>query len=149
MISERRGEYLVSDDPGLLDVGAVQSFLSTTYWAAGIPLEVVRRAIAGSLPFGVYHEREGQVGFARVVTDRATFAYLADVYVLEPHRGRGLSVWLVDFITRHPDLQKLRRWMLMTRDAHGLYARFGFTPLPEPSRAMERHDPDVYRRALA
>ncbi|MDB4951719.1 MAG: family acetyltransferase [Gemmatimonadetes bacterium] len=140
---ERRGEYEVSTDPARLDVPAVHAYLTRSYWAEGIPIETVRRSIAGSLPFGLYADGV-QVGFARVVTDRATFAYLADVYVLEEHRGAGLGVWLVDFIMRHPDLQGLRRWSLATRDAHDLYRKFGWTELKSPDRWMERHFPDVY-----
>jgi GNAT superfamily N-acetyltransferase len=143
---ERRGAYLVSDDAARLDVDAVHGFISGSYWGNGIPRETVRRSMEGSLCFGVYHERDGQVGFARAITDRATFAYLADVYVVDAHRGQGLGVWLVDFVLRHPELQGLRRWMLMTKDAHSLYARFGFGPLTDPSHAMARRDPDVYRR---
>jgi GNAT superfamily N-acetyltransferase len=105
---------------------------------------VVERSIRGSLCFGIHHDT-GQVGFARIISDLATFAYLADVYVLEEHRGHGLGVWLVDFIMRHPDLQGLRRWMLATRDAHGLYRKFGWTELTQPERWMQRHFPDVYR----
>ncbi|HYE03575.1 MAG TPA: GNAT family N-acetyltransferase, partial [Phycisphaerales bacterium] len=128
-----------------LDLEAVHAYLSRSYWAAGVPIEVVRRAAAHSLCFGVYHA-DGQVGFARVITDRATFAYLSDVFVLEAYRGRGLSKWLVETILAHPDLRGLRRFCLLTRDAHGLYARYGFRPLADPRRYMERWDPDVYKR---
>jgi GNAT superfamily N-acetyltransferase len=128
-------------------VHLVHGVLSASYWSPGIPEDVVRRAIAGSLAFGVYAESGGgQVGFARVVTDRATFAYLADVFVVEAERRRGLSKWLMSIIVEHPDLQDLRRWLLGTRDAHGLYAQFGFTALRAPERFMERHEPDVYAR---
>lgn len=141
-----RGEFVISTDRSRLDVEAVHRFLSgSSYWSQGIPLEVVRRAIEHSLPFGIYRHGE-QVGFARVVTDFATFAYLADVFVLEAMRGQGLSKWLMECITAHPDLQGLRRWMLATRDAHGLYAQYGFTPLKTPERMMEKVDPDIYRR---
>ena len=141
-----RGAFVISTDRSRVDVEAVHRFLSgDSYWSPGIPLEVVRRGIENSLPFGVYRDRE-QVGFARVTTDFATFAYLADVYVLDAVRGQGLGKWLVETIMTHPELQGLRRWMLVTRDAHGLYARHGFTPLKAPERVMERHDPDVYRR---
>lgn len=141
-----RGEFVISTDRSRVDVEAVHRFLSTdSYWSPGIPLEVVRRALEHSLPFGVYRGRE-LVGFARVTTDFASFAYLADVFVLESARGQGLGKWLVETIMAHPDLQGLRRWMLATRDAHGLYAQHGFTPLKAPEKFMERHDPDVYRR---
>lgn len=141
-----RGEFVISTDRARLDVEAVHRFLSTeSYWSPGIPLEVVRRAIEHSLAFGVYRGGE-QVGFARVVTDFTTFAYLADVFILASLRGQGLSKWLMEAIQSHPDLQGLRRWMLATRDAHGLYAQHGFRPLKAPELFMERHDPDVYLR---
>jgi GNAT superfamily N-acetyltransferase len=146
----RRGETLVSDDPARLDLGVVHGFLATSYWAAGIPEEVVRRAIAGSLCFGLYRSGgeggERQIGFARAVTDRATFAYLADVFVLAEERGRGLGTFLVEAVMAHPDLQGLRRWSLVTRDAHALYRKLGFAPLALPERHMERLDRDPYRR---
>ena len=141
-----RGAFVISTDRSRVDVEAVHRFLSTdAYWSPGIPLAVVRRAIENSLPFGLYRGRE-QVGFARVTTDYATFAYLADVYVLDTVRGQGLGKWLVETLMAHPELQGLRRWMLATRDAHGLYAQHGFKPLKAPDVFMERHDPDVYRR---
>lgn len=138
----------VSDDPALLDVDAVHAFLTTSYWSPGIPRETVARAIANSLCFGLYEaepDAAGRlIGFARVVTDRATFGYLADVFLLESHRGRGFGVWLVQSLLTHPDLQGLRRLCLMTRDAHALYARLGFEPMRDPSRYMQIHRPDVY-----
>lgn len=137
------GTITVDTDPARLDLAVVHGFLAESYWAKGIPLETVRRSIRNSLCFGLY-EAENQIGFARVVSDRATFAYLADVFVLESHRGRGLGKLLMGAVVAHPDLQGLRRWMLATRDAHGLYAQYGFTPLPVPERFMQRHDPDVY-----
>jgi GNAT superfamily N-acetyltransferase len=132
----RWGEYLISTDKSRLNLGVIRDFLSTSYWAAGVPGDVVRRSIQNSLAFGVY-EGEEQVGFARVVTDYATFAYLADVFVLEAHRGRGLAKWLMEVITSHPRLQGFRRWMLATRDAHELYRRFGFAELERPEIFME------------
>jgi GNAT superfamily N-acetyltransferase len=145
--SERRGEYEIATDPARLDRALIHAFLSEhAYWSIGVPRAVVDRAIEHSLCFGLYRAG-GQVGFARVVTDRATFAYLGDVFVLPEARGQGLSKWLVDAILRHPELQGLRRWLLATRDAHGLYARFGFAPPAVAGRLMERHDPDVYLRA--
>ncbi len=140
----QQDDYLISTDRAKLDVDRIHSILSTSYWAAGIPRAVVERAIANSLCFGLYHGEE-QVGFARAITDYATFAYLADVFVVEEHRGRGLSKWLVQTMREHPELQGLRRWMLATRDAHGLYARYGFVQLRDPERWMEVHTPDVYR----
>jgi GNAT superfamily N-acetyltransferase len=133
----------VDTDKSRLDVAMIYRFLSTSYWARGIPLEVVERSIAGSLCFGLY-EGERQVGFARVVSDGATFAYLADVFVLEECRGRGHSKALMVAVLAHPSLQGLRRWLLATRDAHELYAQFGFEPLPAPQVFMQRHDPEVY-----
>lgn len=190
----RRGDYLLFTDPARVDVAAVHAYLTRAYWSEGVPIEVVRRAIAGSIPFSVWWDGSAltavdaggavradvgdtaagasderlaagsamgasgeslvggsgtvpqQVAFARAITDRATFAYVADVYVLEAHRGRGLSRWMMEALVAHPDLQGLRRMVLATRDAHGLYAKFGFTPLASPPRWMEKWDPDVYRR---
>jgi GNAT superfamily N-acetyltransferase len=136
--------YEITTDSSRFDIGAIHAFLTQSYWSAGIPRAVVKRAIANSLCFGVLLGTQ-QVGFARVVTDKATFAYLADVYVLEEHRGKGLSHILMEQVVHHPDLQGLRRMMLATRDAHGLYSRYGFTPLAAPDRLMERLDPDVYK----
>jgi GNAT superfamily N-acetyltransferase len=146
IIEERRDAYLISTDPARLDARAIHAYLEQSYWASGIPLDVVERAIRGSLCIGLYDDGR-QVGFARAVTDRATFAYLADVYVLESHRGRGLAAWMVGTLLAHPDLQGLRRLSLVTKDAHGLYARFGFTPLQSPDMHMELTRPDVYRRS--
>jgi GNAT superfamily N-acetyltransferase len=136
-------EYEISLDPARLDVEAAHAYLSTSYWAAGIPLSVLRKAVENSLCVAAFSGPE-QVGFARVVTDRATFAYLADVYVLQEHRGRGISRRLVAALLQHPELHGLRRLMLVTRDAHGLYEKFGFTALAHPTRVMELHRPDVY-----
>ena len=122
------------------------SWPEDSYWSRGIPRPIVERAIANSLCFGVYH-RGGQVGFARIVTDRSTFALLADVFILEPHRGKGLSKWLMRCVVAHQDLQGLRRLLLLTSDAHGLYSQFGFEPLGSPSRFMEVLRPDVYQTA--
>jgi GNAT superfamily N-acetyltransferase len=135
----RRDGYLISTDASMLDLEVVHAYLSRSYWAAGVPEDVVRRSIENSLCFGVYRGEE-QAGFARVVTDRATFAYLADVFVLEEHRGQGIGKWLVEVILSHPDLQGLRRWMLATRDAHDLYRRYAFTELARPGIFMERKD---------
>jgi GNAT superfamily N-acetyltransferase len=141
-----RGEYLISTDPARLDRRLIHDFLAhSSYWAAGIPAAVVARALEHSLCFGLYAPA-GQVGLARVVTDRATVAYLADVFVLPEHRGRGLSKWLMATVLAHPELQGFRRFLLNTRDAHGLYRRFGFTTPAHPEWAMERFDPDAYGR---
>ena len=179
-----RDGYTIGTDPAWLDLGVIHGFLAASYWATGIPREVVRRSIEHSINFGIYHvpaaagrgttsdagsggssvprpagrpgdatgnaptSRAGrpgdQVGFARVITDRATFGYLGDVFVLEPHRGRGLSRWLLECIDRHPELKDFRRWVLLTRDAHGLYRKFGYAPVQAPERYMERWAPDVY-----
>ena len=135
--------YEITCDKACLDIGAIHSFLSQSYWSPGIPRAVVERAIANSLCFGVLRDGK-QVGFARVITDKATFAYLADVYILPEHRGKGLSRRLMEKITQHPDLQGLRRVLLATRDAHALYAKFGFKPLAAPERIMEVHNPNLY-----
>ncbi len=140
-----RGEYAVSDDPSRLDLDVIHGFLSTCYWSNGIPRTIVERTVRGSLCFGVYRGTE-QIGFARVISDRATFAYLADVFILEPFRGHGLGTWLMQCILEHPDLQNLRRWSLLTRDAQGLYAKFGFTAPRHPERAMELSIPDIYTK---
>lgn len=135
--------YELVTDQGAIDAVAAHAYLTTSYWSPGIPLATVARAIAGSLCVAVRHDG-AQVAMARAITDRATFAYLADVYVLEPHRGRGLSKAMVASLHAHPELQGLRRWLLTTRDAQGLYAQFGWTPLANPQLLMERHDPQVY-----
>jgi GNAT superfamily N-acetyltransferase len=140
-----RPPYRISDDPGLVDIDVVHDFLVRSYWAKGIPKDTVVRGIAHSIPLSAFLG-DRQVGFARVVTDRATFAYLADVFVVEDQRRRGLAAWLVATALAHPDLQGLRRWLLVTRDAHELYLKFGFTAAADPSMILTRHDPDVYAR---
>ena len=146
MIHEwKRGEFAISTDAARLDLNTIHTFLTTSYWAAGIPMDVVKRSIEHSLAFGVY-QGDRQVGFARLITDYATFAYLADVFVIEDYRGQGLAKWLVEVIVAHPDLQGLRRWMLATRDAHTLYGKVGFVEIKSPERWMERHRPDVYAK---
>lgn len=142
----RRGAFLISTDASRLDLDVVHGYLTRSYWAEGVPRDVVARSLPHSLCFGLY-EWERQVGFARVISDRATYAYLADVFVIESHRGRGLSKWLMEAILAHPELQGLRRFALATRDAHGLYARFGFKALGAPERHMEILRPDMYRAA--
>lgn len=139
----RRESFTISTDRAKLDRGAIHEFLTRSYWAKGIPREIVDRSIEGALCFGLYEEGR-QVGFARVITDSATFAYLADVYVLESHRGRGLAMWLMESILAHPALTGLRRWMLVTRDAHGLYRKVGFRELAHPERIMEMTFPGIY-----
>jgi GNAT superfamily N-acetyltransferase len=129
--------YEISTDPARLDVGVIHGYLREAYWSPGVARDVVERSIAQSLCFGLYAPDGAQAGFARAVTDGATFAWIADVFVLEPHRGRGLSVWLMETLLAHPELQGLRRRVLATNDAHGLYERFGFEPLRTPERWME------------
>jgi GNAT superfamily N-acetyltransferase len=144
-VESRKGEFVLSTDRERLDLDVIHEFLTNCYWAKGISREIVARSIENSLCFGVY-SGDKQVAFARVVSDFATYAYLGDVFVLESYRGRGLSKWMMQCIRAHPLLQGLRRWTLLTRDGHGLYAQFGFTPLKAPERYMELHDPDVYER---
>jgi GNAT superfamily N-acetyltransferase len=133
-VSEWRAadSYEISTNPERLDIGYVHAFLETSYWSPGIPREVVEQAIANSLPFGLYSPSGSQVGFARVISDRATYAYLADLFVDPAHRRRGLGKFLVTCTLAHPQLQGLRRWALATADAHGLYRQFGFTPAQRP-----------------
>lgn len=140
----------VSFDPAELDIELIHAFLSGSYWAAGIPREVVERSIAGSLCVGAYAPDEAgideQIGFARLITDRATFAWLADVFVLPAHRGQGVARAMIEALQAHPELQGLRRWMLVTRDMQPLYEKLGWKPLRHPERCMERHVEDIYRR---
>jgi hypothetical protein len=145
VIESRRGEFVVSTDPARLDLDVIHGFLTSCYWAKGIPRELVARSIQHSLCFGVYDGSGAQVAFARVVSDFATVAYLGDVFVVESHRGRGVSTFMMECIMRYPSLQHLRRCILLTRDAHGLYKKFGFTPLKSADRYMELHRPDVYQ----
>jgi GNAT superfamily N-acetyltransferase len=147
--SARAGEwgrdgFTITTDPAKIDRVAAHAFLTESYWAQGVPRDVVDRSIDGSLCFALF-DGPRQIGFARAITDRATFAYLADVYVLDEYRGRGLGKWLVETVMAHPDLQGLRRWMLVTRDAHGLYEQVGFTALGKPERVMEIVKPDIYK----
>ena len=146
IVEHRRAEFVISTDHERLDLDLVHGFLTQCYWAKEIPREVVARSIENSLCFGVYREGK-QVGFARVISDGATYAYIGDVFVLESYRGRGLGKWLMGCIMQHPWLQGLRRWSLVTQDAHGLYSQFGFTSLKTPERYMELLDPEVYKHA--
>lgn len=145
----RDNMYSITTDNSKLDVNLIHQYLSKeSYWAKGIPKQVVEKSIANSLCFGLLYNDE-QVGFARLITDKATFAYLADVFVIEAHRGKGLSKWLMQTIHAHPDVQNLRRWLLTTKDAHGLYEQTGWTKVPDDyvSRLMMRHNPDVYLKS--
>lgn len=142
----RRGHFIISTFPHRLDIGVIHAYLSEeSYWAEEIPRDIVEESIKHSLCFGLYLD-ERQVGFARVITDRATFAYLCDVFVIKEFQGQGLGTWLVETVMAHPDLQGLRRFLLATRDAHGLYSKVGFKPLASPERIMEIRVPDIYRR---
>ena len=141
---EREG-YSITTDTTFFNLEYIHNFLTHSYWAEGIPIETVRRSVENSLCFGVFHLGR-QIGFARMITDKATFAYLADVFIDEAYRGQGLSKWLMEEILKHPDLQGLRRMMLATRDAHGLYTQFGFVPLTNTDRWMHIHQPDVYKK---
>ncbi len=143
----RKGQFLISTDRERLDLSLIHGFLTNCYWGRGIPGEVVVRSIENALCFGVYAD-EKQVGFARVISDYATYAYIGDVFVLESHRGQGLGEWLMQCILQHPRLQGLRRWSLVTDDAHGLYAQVGFTPLHSPEKYMELRQPDAYKANL-
>jgi GNAT superfamily N-acetyltransferase len=134
----QRDGYTISDDPERLDRDAIHRFLATAYWSPGIPRDVVERSIGGSLPFGLYAPDGRQVGFARAITDRATFCWIGDVFVLPGERGHGLGLWLMETVVAHPALQGLRRWLLATRDAHELYRKIGFGELEEPGRFMVR-----------
>ncbi len=138
-----RDGYTISTDQARLDVDAVYAFISQSYWATNVPRDVVERSLRNALCFGLYRD-EAQLGLVRVITDYATIAYVGDVYVLPEHRGRRLSKWMMECVLAHPELQHLRRWILITRDAHGLYRQFGFRELKRPEGFMELHNPDVY-----
>lgn|SRR5690606_5274335 len=145
-IAVEKDQFLISTDRSKLDTDSIHEFLSTkAYWSLNIPKETVRKSIENSLCFGLY-DGEKQVGFARVISDFATIAYLGDVYVLEEYRGHGLSKWLMETVMSHPQLQGLRRWILLTGDAHGLYRKFGWTDIADPSLWMELHNRNVYSR---
>jgi GNAT superfamily N-acetyltransferase len=162
----RQGDYRISDETARVDLDVVHGYLTTSYWSEGIPREIVKRSVENALCFSLWWEPGAgsgaaapgevgtsstprQIGFARVITDRATFAYLGDVFVLEEFRGRGFSKWLMQVVIDHPDLQGLRRWVLLTRDAHGLYEKVGFTKIARPERYMERWTPELYKRGTA
>jgi GNAT superfamily N-acetyltransferase len=144
---EREG-YLISTDPARFDLDAIHAYLIRAYWSEGIPRQTMERAIANSLCFALLHGKN-QIGFARVVTDSATYAYLCDVYVLEDHRGKGLAKWLMEFVMGHPVLQGLRRFSLATRDAHGLYRQFGFREVSKPESQMEILQLDIYHSSAS
>lgn len=145
-VEYQKESYRITTDPNQIDVDAVHAYLTASYWAKGIPRETVAKSIRQSLSFGLF-EGARQIGLARIISDRATFAYLCDVYVLEDYRGRGLARWLMESVVAHPDLMGLRRFVLVTRDAHGLYEKFGFTALKRPEGFMEIVQPDIYTSA--
>jgi GNAT superfamily N-acetyltransferase len=147
-LSRAVGSYTVSDDPARLDLKAMHAYLQRAYWSEQIPYEVLERAVRGSLCIGAYAATGAQVGLARFISDYATFCYVCDVYVLEEHRGHGLSKAMMAMATEHPKLQGLRRWTLVTNDAHGLYRQFGFTQVARIERYMERVVPEIYKSAL-
>lgn len=145
----RRGTFTISTDKSRLDLDMIHGFLTNSYWVPGISRETVQRSIEHSLCFAVFEEDgqgSRQVGFARAITDLATFAYIADVFITESYRGRGLGKWLMECILAHPDLQNLRDWLLVTMYAHGLYGKFGFQPLSHPDRWMRIYDPDFAKK---
>ena len=142
----QRGEYTISTDRARLNLDRIHDFISNhSYWGKGRAREVVKRSIENSLPFGVY-KGDQQIGFARVITDYATFAWIADVFILDAFQGQGLGNWLMEVIISHPELQGFRRWVLATKDAHELYRKFGFSELKHPERWMERHDPNTQEK---
>ena len=157
-INITEGDYTISTDKEKLNIPFIHSFLSKeSYWALNVPFDTVQRSIANSLCFGVYHTppaaqpttatpSSSQVGFARIITDYATVAYLGDVFIIPPHRGHGLSKLLMQQVMSHPDLQSLRRWVLLTADAHNLYRKFGWQPITHPEKFMELHNPNVYKK---
>lgn len=141
-----RDDYTISTDKAKLDILSIHNFLANeTDWANGIPIQTLKTSIDNSLNFGLYYKNE-QIGFARIISDFATIAYLGDVYILNEYRGKGLSKWLIQEVMEHPDLQGLRRWILLTNTAEWLYTKFGFTELPHPEFYMEKHNPNVYLR---
>jgi GNAT superfamily N-acetyltransferase len=146
-LEERLGGYLISDDPARLNAAAIHRYLTRSYWSPGIPLETVERALRGSLCIGAYTGEGGQIGLVRVISDYATYAYLCDVYVVEEHRQQGLSKAMLALALRHPQLQGLRTWNLRTRDAHGVYAKFGFKPVDQPESYMTLRFPDTYQQS--
>jgi N-acetylglutamate synthase-like GNAT family acetyltransferase len=136
----KKSSYIISTDKRKLQIKIIHNFLVNAYWSKGIKIERVKKAIKGSLCFGVYHNKK-QIGFARVITDYASFGYLADVFIIEEFRKRGLSKWLMKSIMNHSKLKDLKTWMLATKDAHGLYSQFGFEPLKEPQKFMRKQNP--------
>jgi GNAT superfamily N-acetyltransferase len=146
LFEEKNDNYLISTDKDKLDVELIYNYLTNdSYWAKGISFDTVKKSIDNAVCFGLY-ENDKQIGFTRVVTDMATFGYIGDVFVLEQHRGKGLSKWMMECVLKHPQLQGFRRWILLTRDAQGLYKQFGFVQFHAPERCMELWDPEVYTK---
>lgn len=148
--TQTKGDFLISTDPALIDIDIVHHYLSKeSYWAENIPKSIVEKAIQNSLCFGVYYQKS-QIGFARIMTDKATFAYLADVFILPSEQSKGLGKWLMQVIHQHPELQGLRRWLLTTKDAHGLYKHFGWQPITDDlrNRLMTINKPNIYKENL-
>jgi GNAT superfamily N-acetyltransferase len=145
MNEELKNRFSISTDKSKIDLSTIHNFLKSSYWSENIPIAIVEKSINNSLCFGIY-EGEKQVGFARVITDYATFAYLADVFILEPYRGQGLGKWLVKTILKHPELQGLKKWLLVTKDAHELYRQYGFQNLTIPERYMDIVNSNIYKQ---
>lgn len=145
MNEELKNRFSISTDKSKIDLATIHNFLKSSYWSDNIPRAIVEKSINNSLCFGIY-EGEKQVGFARVITDYATFAYLADVFILEPYRGQGLGKWLVKTILKHPELQGLKKWLLVTKDAHELYRQYGFQNLTRPERYMDIVNSNIYKQ---
>lgn len=145
MNEELKNRFSISTDKSKIDLATIHNFLKSSYWAENISIAIVEKSINNSLCFGIY-EGEKQVGFARVITDYATFAYLADVFILEPYRGQGLGKWLVKTILKHPELQGLKKWLLVTKDAHELYRQYGFQNLTIPERYMDIVNSNIYKQ---
>ena len=144
IFEERKDNFIISTDKSKLDIDLIHDYLcNESYWAKGIRFDTVKTSINNSECFGVY-DGDKLIGFARVITDLATFGYIGDVFVLNEHRGKGLSKWLMECIMKHPQMQGFRRWVILTRDAHELYKKYGFTPVRKPQNYMENHNPDVY-----
>lgn len=144
----QKGDYIITTDPGKLDRDALYRLLSSSYWANARPREVIDATLAHSLCFSAYHQDE-LIGFARVVTDTAVFAYLCDVIIDEAHRGHGLGKWLMESVLSHPDTRYVRHWCLRTQDAHGLYRQYGFSALDDPDRHMRRINPEAFNQFVA
>ncbi len=140
----QKDDFTITTDKSKMDIDIIHGYLSRSYWAQGVPRAIIQKSIEGALCFAVLHGSR-QVGFARVITDKATFGYLSDVFILEEYRGKGLSKWLMEIILGHPELQNFRRFLLSTRDAHGLYRQFGFKDLVSPENWMQVYNPEVYK----